>query len=80
MATLNQSDQQVWKKVLAAKNQVGPTPARLEVSADGTQCMTQAQIQQSIPGMAHRELTMSLTQLIDLVRKTCVMELTPSNC
>ncbi|ORX38930.1 RNA polymerase Rpc34 subunit-domain-containing protein [Kockovaella imperatae] len=48
MATLSTSDQQVWKKVLSAKGQ----------------SMTQAQIEQSLPGMPRKEVQSSVTQLM----------------
>ena len=68
MATLSTSDQQVWKKVLAAKNKVGRLFAhsfkRLTVVGEA---MNQKAIQISLPGMTTKEVTSSISALIKLV-------------
>ncbi|CAD6586243.1 MAG: 34-kDa subunit of RNA polymerase III (C) [Tremellales sp. Tagirdzhanova-0007] len=67
MATLSTSDQQVWKKVLAAKNKVGRLFAhsfkRLTVVGEA---MNQKAIQISLPGMTTKEVTSSISALIKL--------------
>lgn len=69
MSSMSTADQQVWKKVLAAKNKV-----RLSIAVNngelmkGIQNMSLTQIEASFPTMSKKAVMSSVTTLLKLVR------------